>query len=71
MWMRGRLGQDVFDDALGQFSAVLVLLQNNADKLAGPDIAALCAIHRSAQGIESEVGVAVAMASHSRSSYKN
>jgi len=43
VWVRGRIGQDRLDDALGQLSAGLILFLNNADAQSGFDVRAALA----------------------------
>ena len=40
MRVRGRTGQDIFDNTLGQFAGGLVLLQDNPDPQAGFELSA-------------------------------
>ncbi len=45
MWVRGRLGQNVFNDAFCKLAAALILLHNNANIQARFDVGAFCIIH--------------------------
>ena len=38
-------GQNVFDDALGEFAGSLVVFQNDADELTRFDVSSFCAAH--------------------------
>jgi len=45
VWMRGRTGQDIFDDAFRQFTRGLILLENDQHFDAGFDVGAFCTSH--------------------------
>ncbi len=45
MRMRGRVGQNIFDNALGQLAAALIFLQHNRDMETGFDVCSFLSVH--------------------------